>query len=819
MDVQTLARPEAKDGQGGSITLPVAGMTCASCVGSVEKAVGKVPGVRTVSVNLATGRAEIEFENAVDVAGVVGAIERAGYEVPENQVELAVEGMTCGSCVSHVERALLKVPGVTTATVNLATGRASVLFRGSIASIEDLEAAVRGAGYEAKRIIADDGGVDRERAVRDQEISSLRRSTLIAALLTLPIVILEMGSHFVPAIHRLVMGTIGIQASWLAQFALASIVLFGPGLRFFRKGVPALLRGTPDMNSLVTIGTSAAWAYSLVATFAPGLLPAGTHYVYYEAAAVIVTLILLGRYLEAKAKGRTSEAIKRLVGLQPKTARVERDGAVVEVPLADVRRGDIVQVRPGEKVPVDGEVVDGSSYVDESMITGEPVPVAKAAGTDVVGGTINKTGAFSVRATKVGADTLLAQIIRMVEQAQGSKLPIQALVDKVTGWFVPAVMAVAALTFLVWLVLGPSPALTFALVNAVAVLIIACPCAMGLATPTSIMVGTGRAAELGILFRKGEALQSLRDVEVVALDKTGTLTEGRPKQTDFELLGGDSPEQVEQLAASLAARSEHPVSRALASACSLPRLEVTEFTAQPGQGVSGLIDGQRYHLGNSRLLDQLGLREDALGWRVQLLQREGKSVVLLCTDQQVLALFAVADTLKAGSRDAVRELHALGVETLMLSGDNAPTVQAMATQVGIEQARGNLLPADKLDAIRAERERGRCVAMVGDGINDTPALAAADMGFAMAAAGTDTAIETADVALMDDDLRKLPAFIRLSRQTVRVLQQNIWLALGCKAVFLGLTLAGAATLWMAVFADLGVSLMVVANGLRMLRQG
>ncbi|HCH96241.1 MAG TPA: heavy metal translocating P-type ATPase, partial [Erythrobacter sp.] len=332
-----------------------------------------------------------------------------------------VEGMTCGSCVSHVERALLKVPGVTTATVNLATGRASVLFRGSIASIEDLEAAVRGAGYEAKRIIADDGGVDRERAVRDQEISSLRRSTLIAALLTLPIVILEMGSHFVPAIHRLVMGTIGIQASWLAQFALASIVLFGPGLRFFRKGVPALLRGTPDMNSLVTIGTSAAWAYSLVATFAPGLLPAGTHYVYYEAAAVIVTLILLGRYLEAKAKGRTSEAIKRLVGLQPKTARVERDGAVVEVPLADVRRGDIVQVRPGEKVPVDGEVVDGSSYVDESMITGEPVPVAKAAGTDVVGGTINKTGAFSVRATKVGADTLLAQIIRMVEQAQGSK--------------------------------------------------------------------------------------------------------------------------------------------------------------------------------------------------------------------------------------------------------------------------------------------------------------------------------------------------------------------------------------------------------------
>lgn len=826
MDVQTLARPEAKDGQGGSITLPVAGMTCASCVGSVEKAVGKVPGVRTVSVNLATGRAEIEFENVVDVAGVVGAIERAGYEVPENQVELAVEGMTCGSCVSHVERALLKVPGVTTATVNLATGRASVLFRGSIASIEDLEAAVRGAGYEAKRIIADDGGVDRERAVRDQEISSLRRSTLIAALLTLPIVILEMGSHFVPAIHRLVMGTIGIQASWLAQFALASIVLFGPGLRFFRKGVPALLRGTPDMNSLVTIGTSAAWAYSLVATFAPGLLPAGTHYVYYEAAAVIVTLILLGRYLEAKAKGRTSEAIKRLVGLQPKTARVERDGAVVEVPLADVRRGDIVQVRPGEKVPVDGEVVDGSSYVDESMITGEPVPVAKAAGTDVVGGTINKTGAFSVRATKVGADTLLAQIIRMVEQAQGSKLPIQALVDKVTGWFVPAVMAVAALTFLVWLVLGPSPALTFALVNAVAVLIIACPCAMGLATPTSIMVGTGRAAELGILFRKGEALQSLRDVEVVALDKTGTLTAGRPALTDLAPAPGFAHDEVLALVAAVESRSEHPIAEAILEAARERGLSVASprsFETLPGFGVSADVEGRRVEVGADRYMARLGHDVGLFAAEAARLAGEGKTPLYAAVEGRIAAAIAVADPIRETTPEAIAALHRLGLKVAMITGDNRGTAEAVARRLGIDQVVPEVLPEGKVEAIRQLREGGRRLAFVGDGVNDAPALAEADIGVAIGT-GTDIAIESADVVLMSGDLRGVVNAIAISKATIRNIRQNLFWAFAYNIALIpvaaGILYPAYGLLLSPVFAAGAMALssvFVLANALRLKR--
>ncbi|HEV2566173.1 MAG TPA: heavy metal translocating P-type ATPase, partial [Microvirga sp.] len=492
-----------------SIDIPIQGMTCASCVGRVEKAIRSVGGVVAANVNLATERAHVEFApSEATPAAVADAIRAAGYEPSENTVELTIDGMTCASCVNRVEKALRRVPGVVDASVNLATERASIRYLGQAEIVGRLIGAVEQTGYEARPVQRDDGQVDRERAARDAEIAGLRRSLLVAAILTLPIFVLEMGSHFIPAIHDWVMGTLGHRTSWYLQFALTTLVLFGPGLRFFRKGIPSLLRGSPDMNSLVVLGTSAAYAYSVMAIFLPGLLPAGMDNVYYEAAAVIVTLILLGRFLEAKAKGRTSEAIKRLMGLQAKTARVVRDGEAMEIPPDQVLIGDLVQVRPGEKIPVDGEVMEGSSYVDESMITGEPVPVQKSHGGEVVGGTINRTGSFTFRATRIGADTVLAQIIRMVEQAQGSKLPIQALVDRVTAWFVPAVMAAAALTFLVWLLLGPEPALTFALVNAVAVLIIACPCAMGLATPTSIMVGTGRAAELGVLFRQGEALQS-----------------------------------------------------------------------------------------------------------------------------------------------------------------------------------------------------------------------------------------------------------------------------------------------------------------------
>ena len=589
------------------------------------------------------------------------------------------------------------------------------------------------------------------------------------------------------------------QPVWLsALLALAAIAL--GGLDTYRKGWVAVRHRTLNINALMSIAVTGA---ALIGQW--------------PEAAMVMVLFSLAEQIEARSLARARDAIGGLLALAPEQASVlQADGSWAQQLVTEVPVGAQVRVGPGERIALDGEVLEGRSSVDQAPITGESMAVDKQPGATLYAGTINQYGSLVYRSTATAGGTTLARIIEAVEQAQAQRAPTQRLVDRFAARYTPAVCLLALLVAVVPPLLLDGLWLDW-IYRALVLLVVACPCALVISTPVTIVSALAAGARRGILIKGGAYLELGGKLNLVALDKTGTLTEGRPKQTDFELLAGDSPEQVEQLAASLATRSEHPVSRALASACSLPRLEVAEFTAQPGQGVSGLIDGQRYHLGNSRLLDQLGLREDALGWRVQLLQREGKSVVLLCTDQQVLALFAVADTLKAGSRDAVRELHALGVETLMLSGDNAPTVQAMATQVGIEQARGNLLPADKLDAIRAERERGRCVAMVGDGINDTPALAAADMGFAMAAAGTDTAIETADVALMDDDLRKLPAFIRLSRQTLRVLRQNIWLALGCKAVFLGLTLAGAATLWMAVFADLGVSLMVVANGLRMLR--
>ncbi|HZG32177.1 MAG TPA: heavy metal translocating P-type ATPase, partial [Sphingopyxis sp.] len=592
---------------------------------------------------------------------------------PEIHIELGVEGMPCASCVGHVEKALSGVRGVTAASVNLATGRASIRYRGGIASPDDLETAIRRAGYTPRRLETDAAAPDREAAAREAELSELRRSLLLAAVLALPVFLLEMGSHLIPAVHDFVMTTIGMQTSWLIQFALTTLVLFGPGLRFFRKGIPAILRGTPDMNSLVALGTSAAWGYSLVATFAPGVLPPGTANVYYEAAAVIVALILLGRYLEAKAKGRTSEAIKRLVGLQAKTARVVRDGAVVDVALADVVSGDIVEVRPGERVPVDGEVVDGNSYVDESMITGEPVPVAKAAGAEVVGGTINTTGAFAFRATKVGADTILAQIIRMVEQAQGSKLPIQAMVDKVTAWFVPAVMGIAALTFLIWLVFGPDPALTFALINAVAVLIIACPCAMGLATPTSIMVGTGRAAELGVLFRKGEALQTLRDVGIVALDKTGTLTKGRPELTDLEPAADFEYDEVLALVASVETRSEHPIAEAIVAAAKARGLDVTSptaFEATPGYGVSAKVGDHDVDVGADRFMTQLGHDVSAFAGKAGELGALGRSPLYAAIDGRLAAVIAVADPIKDTTPEAIRALHDLGLKVAMITGDN-----------------------------------------------------------------------------------------------------------------------------------------------------
>ncbi|WCK17160.1 heavy metal translocating P-type ATPase (plasmid) [Agrobacterium tumefaciens] len=754
----------------------IEGMSCASCVVRVEKAIAAVPGVASAIVNLATERATVTYNEVVPTEAVLQAIEKAGYEPKLETRELGVEGMTCASCVSRVEKALKSVQGVRQATVNLATEKATVrvVFGTSTLVLED---AVRAAGYEVRRITAA-RSTDNDEDRRDREANRLTMSLALSAALTLPLFVLEMGSHFIPALHDWIMVNIGMGNNLVIQFVLATAVLFGPGLRFFRKGVPNLLHWTPDMNSLVVLGTSAAWGYSVVATFLPGILPPGTANVYYEAAAVIVTLILLGRTLEARAKGKTSQAIKHLIGLQAKTAHVKRGEDFIEIEIGDVSLGDIVRIRPGEKVPVDGRLVDGGSYVDESMITGEPVPVKKSAGDDVVGGTINKTGSFTFEATKIGADTLLAQIIKMVEAAQGSKLPIQALVDRVTGWFVPAVIAAAVSTFLAWLLLGPSPALTFALVNAVAVLIIACPCAMGLATPTSIMVGTGRAAELGILFRKGEALQTLRDVDVVALDKTGTLTKGKPELIDFVVSDGFDRAETLRLVAGLETQSEHPIAEAIVAAAKADGLslsDVSDFEAAPGYGVSGRIDGRTVLVGADRSMTKSGIDVSAFSAQAAALGDAGKSPLYAAIDGRLAAIIAVADPIKDTTPQAIKTLHALGLKVAMITGDNRRTAQAIARQLDIDEVVAEVLPDGKVEAVRKLRSGGRKVAFIGDGINDAPALSEADIGLAVGT-GTDIAIESADVVLMSGDLNGVPRAIAISKATIRNIRQNLFWA-------------------------------------------
>ncbi|WP_269935189.1 heavy metal translocating P-type ATPase [Serratia liquefaciens] len=809
------------------LSLPVEGMTCASCVGRVERALKAVPGVQTAAVNLATERADITFSSLADPQAAVRAIESAGYAVREETTELGIEEMTCASCVGRVEKALRQIPGVVEANVNLATERARVRHSTGIVTTAMLEAAVEQAGYKARRLSAATASADdRDNERRESEARGLRRSLLIATLLTLPVFVLEMGSHLIPAMHHWVLGVLGEQRNGYLQFALTTLVLFGPGLRFFRKGVPALLRGAPDMNSLVSVGTAAAYGYSVIATFIPEVLPQGTANIYFEAAAVIVTLILLGRTLEARAKGRTSQAIKRLVGLQAKTARVERNGETLEIPLDQVTTGDVVFVRPGEKIPVDGQVVEGASYVDESMITGEPVPVSKGIGAEVVGGTINKTGAFSFRVTKVGANTVLAQIIRLVEEAQGSKLPIQALVDKVTLWFVPAVMAAAALTFLIWLLFGPTPALTFALVNAVAVLIIACPCAMGLATPTSIMVGTGRAAELGVLFRKGEALQALRDVSVIALDKTGTLTKGRPELTDLVPAEGFDYDEVLALVAAVETRSEHPIAEAIVAAAKQRDIKIAAieaFDATPGFGVSAKVSGRTVSVGADRFMTQLGLDVTSFLPTAQRLGEQGKSPLYAAIDGRLAAVIAVADPIKDSTPEAIKALHELGLKVAMITGDNAATASAIARQLGIDEVAAEVLPDGKVAALKQFRSQGARVAFVGDGINDAPALAEADVGLAIGT-GTDVAIEAADVVLMSGDLRGVANAIALSQATIRNIKQNLFWAFAYNAVLIpvaaGMLYPINGTLLSPIFAAAAMALssvFVLGNALRLKR--
>ncbi|MFA5581539.1 MAG: heavy metal translocating P-type ATPase [Paracoccaceae bacterium] len=758
------------------VRLSIEGMTCASCVGRVQKALGAVPGVQQAQVNLASETADIRFDAPADLGVITDALARAGYPARESSVELEIENMSCASCVARLEREFSAIPGVRDARVNLASETARITYLDAQVRPDDLLRVAAGAGYPAR--VA--SGVSTTHDRKDAEARALARDLAIAAVLALPVFVLEMGAHMIPAFHHWLGEVIGQRTNWLIQFALASMVLIWPGRIFYQKGFPALLRGAPDMNSLVAVGTSAAYLYSVVATFLPMLLPAQARAVYYEAAVVIVVLILLGRMLEARAKGRTGAAIRKLVGLQPRIAHVERGGQVVDLPIEQIIVGDVIQVRPGERIATDGAVLDGTSFVDESMITGEPVPVEKGAGAELVGGTVNGAGALRMRATKVGGDTMLASIIRMVEQAQGAKLPIQAVVDRITLWFVPAVMAAAALTIVVWLIFGPSPVLTYALVAGVSVLIIACPCAMGLATPTSIMVGTGRAAEMGVLFRRGDALQSLQGVRVVAFDKTGTLTEGRPVLTDLELADGFSRAEVLRLVGAVEQLSEHPIARAIVNAAgaegiSLP--EPRDFASITGYGVRAQVDGHDILIGADRLLVREGIALGPLADAGRALGQAGRTPLYAAIDGVAAAAIAVSDPLKPMTRGAIAALHDLGLKVAMITGDNTATAHAIAGELGIDHVVAEVLPQGKVEALDALRAAHGAVAFVGDGINDAPALAHADVGIAIGT-GTDIAIESADVVLMSGDLGAVVNAFAISKRTMRNIQQNLFWAFG-----------------------------------------
>jgi Cu+-exporting ATPase len=727
------------------------GMSCASCVGRVERALLAVPGVQQAAANFGTGEARVSFAAPATRAAMAAALAQVGYPVVPQVVTLSVEGMTCASCTGRVERVLKAQPGVASAVANLATRRAQVtLWEG--ADPAALARAVTAAGFAAKP--AEDATPADPRA----EERHLWRDFALAAAMTLPVFVTEMGGHIFPAFHHWLHGAVGLWNLWLMQFLLTSAVLAGPGRRFFSKGVPALARGAPDMNALVAVGTLAAWGFSTLVLFTPGLIPEPSRQVWFEAAAVIVVLILLGRALEARARGRAGAAIARLVGLQPKTARLESGE---EVAVSSLLPGMRIALRPGERVPVDGEVAEGSSLVDESMLTGEPLPVAKARGDRVTAGTVMGTGALVVQVQAVGAATTLARIVALVEEAQGSKLPVQALVDRVTLWFVPAVMAVAAVTVVVWL--AATGDVAQAMVSGVAVLIIACPCAMGLAVPVSILVGSGRAAELGVLFRRGDALQALAGVRVVGFDKTGTLTEGRP-----QVVAIHGPDWVLPMAAAVERGSEHPLAAAvLAAAKDVP--EATGFQAKPGYGAEAEVGGTRIAVGAARMFEAI---PEALAAKAADAAARGESLLFVARNGVVSGLIVVADQVKPGSADAVAQLTGLGVETAMISGDTPAAANAIAARLGIARVHGGILPEGKLDLVR---QLGG--AFVGDGINDAPALAAATVGIAMGT-GTDVAIEAGDVVLMRGDPRGVATAIRLSRAGMRNIRQNLIWAFG-----------------------------------------
>jgi Cu+-exporting ATPase len=753
------------------ITVPVTGMTCASCVRRVERALSKKDGVTEASVNFAAEKASVAYDPAATSADeLIEAIRKAGYGADVREATLSVTGMTCASCVGRVERALKMVPGVLDARVNLANEKATVEYLAGGVEARDLERAIEGAGYGVIR--------EEESSVEDshkREYGKLRVDFLLAAALT-ALILLGSLPMMVGLEQPIPMGWLN-----LGLLLLATPVQFWAGRRFYRGAWGALKHGQANMNTLVVMGTSAAYLYSAVAALAPGLFAAGRADVYFDTSALIITLILLGRLLEMRAKDRTNEAIKRLASLQAKTARVSRGqgpGEEVDVPVEDVEIGDIVVVRPGEKVPVDGRVLAGESAVDESMITGESIPVTKREGDEVIGATMNTSGSFRFQATKVGKDTALSQIMRMVEEAQGSKAPIQRLADKISGIFVPTVIGVATVTFALWWAFGPTPAFTLALLNMVAVLIIACPCAMGLATPTSIMVGTGKGAESGILVKGGKDLEGAHKLTTVVLDKTGTLTHGKPGLTDVAAGDGFSEKELLRLVASAERASEHPLGEAIVRGArrrGLALAEAETFEAVSGGGVQARVEGREVLAGSRRFLSEAGVSQDGLLPRGEELAREGKTPVFVAVDGEPAGLVAVADVVRDESREAVDRLHEMGLEVAMITGDNRRTAEAIAREIGVDRVVAEVRPQDKANEIKRLQAEGKKVGMVGDGINDTPALAQADVGIAIGT-GTDVAMEAADLTLVSGDMRGVARAIGLSKATLKNIKQNLFWA-------------------------------------------
>jgi Cu+-exporting ATPase len=753
--------------------LTVLGMSCAACAATIERGLRDFAGVREVNVNFATSRATVLFDPAlVDTNALVENVRKSGYDVAVASAELQIEGISCASCVLKIEQALQDLPGVVKAAVNLATGKVMVDYLPPEVDLGGIRQVIESVGYRVVELPKGVAGVDAEKLLREKEFKALRAKVIGGGLLAV-LILLGSMRHWFPWVP-------GFLQNFFVLWALATPVQFVMGAQFYRGAWGAFRHRAADMNTLIAVGTLAAYFYSVLVTIFPSLFRSAgiAADVYFDTSAVIIVLILFGRMLEAGAKGRTSEAIKKLMGLRPKTACVLRTGVEQEVPIDDVLVGDAVVVRPGEKIPVDGTVTDGGSSVDESMITGESLPVDKGPGDELIGATINTWGRLVFRAQKVGKDTALAQIIKLVEEAQGTKAPIQRLADRVASIFVPVVMSIAIFAFVVWFDFGPAPRLTFALMNFVAVMIIACPCALGLATPTAVMVGTGKGAERGILIKSGESLETAHRIDTIIFDKTGTLTKGEPEVTDVLPVPGYGSEEILALAGSAEVGSEHPLGRAIvrrAQASGVPLESPAQFRALEGLGVEAWVKGRKVLVGSLKLARQSGLNLGGLAVQVEELALAGKATAFVVADGKPAALLAFSDTIKEGAAGAVEKLKKMGLDVIMLTGDDRRTAQAIARAAGIDHVIPEVLPGEKAQAVQKLQAEGRKVAMVGDGINDAPALVQADLGVAIGT-GTDVAMESSDITLISGDLAAVASAVELSRRTIRTIRQNLFWA-------------------------------------------